>query len=138
VPRGTGDGLGSSDGLRPKSEGKRETRGATRPFFAVRMKKTAAEGLVGLVAGDALMLFFIVKIGRLVICLGNSMCKFMALAASRPLRRRLSIRATATATGRPLILCTTTVHVHVSLRGENGACKSPTGNMGGIEGQTDR
>jgi hypothetical protein len=39
VPRGTGDGLGSPDGLMPKSGGKRETGGTTGPFFAVRMKK---------------------------------------------------------------------------------------------------
>jgi hypothetical protein len=39
APQGTGDGLGSPDGLRPKSGGKRGIEGATGPFFAVRMKK---------------------------------------------------------------------------------------------------
>jgi hypothetical protein len=37
APRGTRDGLGSPDGLRPKSGGKRETGGATGPNTAVRM-----------------------------------------------------------------------------------------------------
>jgi hypothetical protein len=37
VPRGTGDGLGSPDGLRPKSGGKRGTGGATGPNFAIQM-----------------------------------------------------------------------------------------------------
>jgi hypothetical protein len=37
APRGTGDGLGSPDGLRPKSGGKRGTGGATGPNIAVRM-----------------------------------------------------------------------------------------------------
>jgi hypothetical protein len=54
APRGTGDGLGSPDVLRSKSEGKRGTRGATGPFFAVQIKKTATGGLAGLVARDAL------------------------------------------------------------------------------------
>jgi hypothetical protein len=55
APRGIGDGLGSLDGLRPKSGGKREIGGATGPFFAFRMKKMAAGGLAGLMAGDALI-----------------------------------------------------------------------------------
>jgi hypothetical protein len=37
VPRGTGDGLGSPDGLRPKSGEKRGTGGTTRPNTAVQM-----------------------------------------------------------------------------------------------------
>jgi hypothetical protein len=56
APWRIGDGVGSPDGLRPKSEGKRGTGGATEPYFAVRMKKTAAGDLAGLVAGDALTL----------------------------------------------------------------------------------
>jgi hypothetical protein len=37
APWGTGDGLGSPDGLRPKSGEKRGTGGATGPNTAVRM-----------------------------------------------------------------------------------------------------
>jgi hypothetical protein len=37
APRGTGVGLGSPDGFRPKSGGKRGTGGATEPNTAVRM-----------------------------------------------------------------------------------------------------
>jgi hypothetical protein len=54
APRGTGDVLGSSDGLRPKFGVKRGTGGATGPNTAVRMLKTAAEGQVGRTDGDAL------------------------------------------------------------------------------------
>jgi hypothetical protein len=39
TPRGTEDGLGSPDRLRPKSGGKRGTGNTTRPFFTVRIKK---------------------------------------------------------------------------------------------------
>jgi hypothetical protein len=38
-PRGTEDGMGSSDENRLKSGSKRGTEGLTGPFFAVRMKK---------------------------------------------------------------------------------------------------
>jgi hypothetical protein len=54
TPRGAGDGQGSPDGLRPYSGGKRGTRGAAGPNYAVRMKKRASGGLVGETAGDAL------------------------------------------------------------------------------------
>jgi hypothetical protein len=40
--------------IKTQIRGKRGTGGATRPFFAVRMKKPAARGLAGLMAGDAL------------------------------------------------------------------------------------
>jgi hypothetical protein len=55
APRGAGDGLGSPDGLRPYSGGKRGTGGAAEPNNAVRMKKRASGGLVGETAGDALI-----------------------------------------------------------------------------------
>jgi hypothetical protein len=55
APRGAGDGLGSPDGLRPYSGGKRGTGGAAGPNYAVRMReKKASEGLVGETAGDVL------------------------------------------------------------------------------------
>jgi hypothetical protein len=54
VPRGTGDGLGSPDGWRPKSGGNRGTGGAAGPIYAVRMTKSAAGDLVGEMGGDAL------------------------------------------------------------------------------------
>jgi hypothetical protein len=38
----------------PNPGGKRGIGGATRQFFAVWMKKMAAEGLAGFMAGDAL------------------------------------------------------------------------------------
>jgi hypothetical protein len=48
------DGLGSPDGLRAYSGGKRGTRDAAGPNNAVRMKKMPAGGLVGETAGGAL------------------------------------------------------------------------------------
>jgi hypothetical protein len=44
APRGAGDGMGSPDGLRPYSGGKRGTGGAAGPNNVVRIKKKAYWG----------------------------------------------------------------------------------------------
>jgi hypothetical protein len=54
APRNAGNGLGSPDGWKPKSERKRGTGGAAGPNTAVWMKKWAAGGRLGNTAGDAL------------------------------------------------------------------------------------
>jgi hypothetical protein len=53
APRKAEDGLGSPDGLRAYSEGKRGTGGTAGPNNAVRIKKRAAGSLVGETARDA-------------------------------------------------------------------------------------
>jgi hypothetical protein len=41
--------------MKAQIRGKTRYRGATVPFFAVRMKKMAARGLAGFMVGDALI-----------------------------------------------------------------------------------
>jgi hypothetical protein len=53
-PGGAGDGLGSPDGLRAYSGGKRGTGGTAGPNNAVRMKKKPVESLVEETGGGAL------------------------------------------------------------------------------------
>jgi hypothetical protein len=51
APGGAGDGLGSPDGFRPKSERKRGTGSATGPFSSIGMQKRHHGDLVGDTAG---------------------------------------------------------------------------------------